>query len=90
MRVGSLSLIRSQVNAGNSTAVAVGATHLVVLDANQLAALRAAVVRLAAELRPGKGATCAGVTPRWYRDKVAQLDALRERLTAAEAAGVIA
>jgi hypothetical protein len=56
----------------------------VYLTGAEIAALRREVVRLAAELRPGRGTQNVGITPRWYRDKVAHLDALRERLRAAE------
>lgn len=53
-------------------------------------ALRMELAHLAARLRPGKGATNEGLTPRPYRERVAKLDALRAHLDAAEAAGVIA
>ncbi len=58
--------------------------RFVFLSADDIRALRAEVIRRAAELRPGKGETNIGVTPRWYRLKVEQLDALRERLAEAE------
>jgi|GEM_PF-4569419 len=72
-----------------SSSVEMGNSRFLVLDSFDLARLRAEVIRLAAELRPGKGATNFGVTPKWYRERVAFLDSLRARLAAAaEATGV--
>jgi hypothetical protein len=59
------------------------------IDLSDPATLRAAVARLAAELRPGVGAVNSGLTPRWYRDRVAILDALRVHLAAAEDAAEV-
>lgn len=82
---------RSHNDNASLTPISSGVGRCVYLDAADLAALRAEVVRRAAELRPGRGALNVGLTPKWYRDRVAHLDALRARLRAAEeAAGVIA
>ena len=77
-------LSRLPARAATAGIIPVTDARLVVLDGRELAALRREVVRRAAELRPGHGHLNVGLTPRWYRDKCATLDALRARLAAAE------
>lgn len=66
-------------------AVRIGGNNLLLLNAAELEALRAQLTLWLAMNRPGSQANNAGVTPRWFMDRVTALAIVRDRLASMKA-----